>query len=304
MKPNLIFAAILLIFLSYGCSQPVGSSLLTNGSSNSEEDDSTTDSGATDGPLEISSENTELVLNVEESDKIEVTGKCVDLDRRKNRIIVEVFAGEDENATPYISNAISDLCQTAEAGLLPGETCFWVTKGIGIVEGPPVSRSFPQCHDGAFGFAVKLGKVLVSGATNLKYTIRFKLRTLDGILSDSQWGRVSVTRTLVPPSLDKITANDFGSSCLIEGSPARFNQEISYMLTKTGAGNGAVVPMGNVYPSRLISSLLTPNSSVYSWEDKAGIIAGATFTYSLDSRHETPYLPNQTRQFRPQLQIP
>lgn len=273
--------------------------MLTSESS-SKDDDPTTDTGSADGQIEITADNTEISLSVDDSDKIEITGKCTDLDRRKNRILVEVFAGEDESATPYISNGISDFCQTVAAGIAVGSTpqdaCFWVTKGVGIIEPPPVSRSFPQCHDGVFGFAVKLGKVLENGVLPpLKYTIRFKMRTLDGILADTPWSRVSVTRTLNTPSIDRISANDSDFSCLVETSPARFNQDITYMLTKTATGNGASVIFGDVYPGRLTTATITPEASVFSWKNwgaGAGMIAGATYTYTLDSLHANPYFPS------------
>jgi hypothetical protein len=293
VKPNLIFAAILLIFFSYGCSQPVGTStsLLTSESSNPDDDDTSTDTGSSDGQLDMLPESEELTVNIDDSDRVEITGKCVDLDRRKNRILVEVFAGEDETATPYISNSISDFCQTSDAGIPIGQSCFWVTKGIGIVEPAPVNRSFPQCHNGEFGFSVRLGKaLLVAGNPNQKYTVRMKLRTLDGILADSTWKRVLVTRGLNNPSIDKVSANDLAYTCTIESSPARFNPLIGYSMARQATDrSGVIAAAGTVFVNEYSDDLVT-GLNVYNYLDGRKI-AGVTYTYTLTAEDQTGWAP-------------
>lgn len=309
MKLNRIFALIIICLTAYGCSQPIGNSLLTSSSSGTS---TTSDNGTTTGQIEISADNSDLVMNVDQSDKIEITGKCTDLDRKKNRILVEVFAGEDETATPYISNSISDKCQTTGAGLTVGDSCFWVTKGVGIIEGPPVNRSFPQCHDGVFGFAVKLGKILENpslGSPPLRYTVRFKLRTLEGLLVDSQWSKVMVTRNLNNPTIDKVTADQTLYSCALEMSPTRFNLNMHYALTRTITDIRGTSAPGTIFSGK-DTSIITTNDSVFSWSDdnnpgshspaaSPGVLGGVTYNYTLTSTDSTfytiPYVTPQTQ---------
>ena len=239
MKLKHFFALFIAMFLYIGCSrQPIGNSLLSSASSNLIDDSTSTDD---DGELDIQPDNTAMTVYVDDTDKVEITGNCKDKDRKKNRIIVEVFAGDDETQDPYISNSVSDLCQNVlkDAGLFaPLTKCFWVTKGVGLIEDVnlPTQRSFPQCHGGRFGFSIKLGKILVPSIAgpNTKYTVRFKLRTLDGILSDSPYSRVSVARELGTPVIDSANfsivtgpPNDT-IQCKVKASAARFNFGILY----------------------------------------------------------------------------
>lgn len=280
------------MFLFFGCNQqPIGNTLLSSGNTGNSVIDTTTTTDE-DGTLDIQPDNAEMTINVDDSDKIEITGTCKDLDRKKNRILVEVFAGEDETVTPYISNDLSDKCQTAAADIPIGDKCFWVTKGVGVIEnaGLPDEKSFPQCHNGRFGFAVKLGKVLVQAAgANLKYTVRFKLRTLDGLLSDSTFGRVSVARGLNVPVIDSATPSTTTIQCDIKTSPARFNFGIQYALKRTYTDSKGVTgaPV-NLY-SNWITDNITVGMSVFSYNDFPLsvplniMLQGVTYNYTLES---------------------
>lgn len=296
MKLNHISALLIAMFLFIGCSkQPIGNSLLSSAKSGDLPDDSTTTSD--DGELDIQPDNSAITVYVDNSDKVEITGNCKDLDRKKNRIIVEVFAGDDETFDPYISNSVSDLCQnvTNDAGLFaPLAKCFWVTKGIGLIEDAnlPTQRSFPQCHGGRFGFSVKLGKILVPAIAgpNTKYTVRFKLRTLDGILSDSTYSRVSVARELNTPVIDSATYSVAATTlqCNVKTSPARFNFGVLHALTRTITdAAGTVGPPLTIY-SNISTILIADGSSVFSWNDTPNgttniILQGATYNYTLTS---------------------
>lgn len=382
-------------FFFFGCNQPVANSLLTSGS-----DTQTAvpiESPDDQGQLDIQPDNSTLVMNIDQSDQIEITGSCKDMNRRKNRILVEVFAGDDETLDPYISNAISNKCLDTSAASIktglefshntlepfalvvqvggnytfnsiagtgtPGYTytivsdttggagatidpatgvftasgaasgsviirsrdssvppqdsfsyvtvvpslaaplptsnmrnCFAVTKGIGLVEdaGLPTERSFPQCHNGRFGFSVKLGKVLanaVSGQPNQRYTVRFKLRTLDGLLSDTVWSRVTVERGLSMPVITGLTKDDTTYACNLEMSPARFNQNILYTLNRTHTDVQGTVGNRDLF-ANLNTSTVTTNDSAFSWRDDnfatthasgmiAGMVGGITYTYTL-----------------------
>lgn len=271
----------------------MGKTLLSSPTTTTTTDDST----SSDGDLEIIPDNTNLSVNLDNSDRAEVTGTCKDLDRRKNRILVEVFAGDPNVVlTPYISNALSDKCQTIASGLPITDKCFFVTKGLGLVEdlGLPTERSFPQCHNGRFGFSVKLGRALetVTPGTFDKYVIRIKLRTLDGILSDSVVSEVSVDRNIMAPVIDSVTADQDNFACNLKMSASRFSPTVQYALSRTYTDADST----NVGPTTLFSGKTTAsiidNDSVFSWRDDnlvsthappsvAGVIAGVAYTYTL-----------------------
>lgn len=243
VKPNHFVFVFFALFWLFGCNvKPLGESLLTKGTSTS--DDTSTD--LVDDVLEIKPDNDTMTVYIDDTNRVEITGSCKDLDRKTNRIIVEVFAGEDESTLrPYISNSFSDLCldtsgaNSNESGLTVGQKCFWVTSGSGLVEdvGLPSERSFPQCHNGRFGFAFRLGKVLVPtvGTINSKYTVRMKLRSLEGILSDSAFARVLVNREVRTPIIDSVTYSEVagGFECSVKALPARFNDGLVYTLERT-----------------------------------------------------------------------
>ncbi|AGH95551.1 hypothetical protein [Pseudobdellovibrio exovorus] len=401
MKTKPFFFAVLSVFL-IGCSQPVGTSLLTSGSQVLPTDNS--GGTTTEGQLDIQADNTTLALSIDHSDQIEITGSCKDLNRRNNRILVEVFAGEDETQDPYISNAVSNRCldtsaSTQKSGLelshntlnpyslviqtggaysfssiagtgtppytysviadtdttgtslinastgafiagpTPGSVvvrstdssvppqfsdsyvtvvpslatpiatnntrnCFTVTKGIGITEdaGLPVERSFPQCHNGRFGFSVKLGRILVNptaGLPNQKYTVRFKLRTLDGILADTGWSRLVVDRGLTVPSIDSITSDNPNFACTVKMSPTRFNPNVLYTLNRSFTDSIGTTANTNLFSNRS-TTVTTIGDSVYEWRDDnslathnpsvvAGLIAGVRYTYTLSATDNNFY---------------
>lgn len=299
MKLNLaiyILGAILL-----GCSQqPVGKSLLSSASNTTTTTTTTTDNG----DLDIQPDNTDMSVSIDKSDVVEISGSCRDLNRKNNRILVEVFTGDDETITPYISNAISDKCQTVDSGLPITDKCFWVTKGIGLVEdsGLPTERTFPQCHDGRFSFSVKLGQILTNPSPGLpaqKYTVRFKLRTLEGLLSDSVWSRVSVSRDIDAPTIDSISFDQTNFGCQLAMSPARFNQNIKYTLQRT-----VTDALNSTTSASLIvstdSTFTTTNDSLYSWRDDNFfsthtqnphfVLSGLSYTYTLLASYaNTPF---------------
>jgi hypothetical protein len=290
-----------------GCNnQPLTSTLLVSGLASSDQTITPgIGTGDDSGTLDIHPDNQDVSAMVEDTDKVEVSGSCNDLNRKKNRIIVEAFSGENENDTPYISNAISDFCQqtTLWGGVTPstgngtpiGAECFWVTKGIGIVEDAniPLSRkSYPQCHNGRFSFAVRLGGVLQNPAPNgSRYLIRFKIRTLEGQIAESTWSRVYVTRKLAVPSIDFIEENDNLYYCSLSMSPARFNQNILYTLTRAQQGASTVANF-NLYTNQN-SLITTAGNSTYSYSDDttraSNIISGVTYTYTLTSTESTIY---------------
>ena len=288
---SLLFITLIFIF---SCSpSPIAKSLLSNPSTTT----TTEVPASNDGDLEIVPDNTNLSVNIDTSDRAEVTGTCKDLDRRKNRILVEVFAGDPNTGiTPYISNALSDKCQTTASGLPITDKCFFVTKGLGLVEdlGLPSERSFPQCHNGRFGFSVKLGKAIETATVGTfdKYVIRIKLRTTDGILSDSVVSEVNVDRNIATPVIDSLIADQDNFSCNLKMSVARFNPFIQYTLNRTYTDAvSSDVTQAPLFSGKTTASIID-NDSVFSWKDDnfafthvpssvRGVIAGVSYTYTL-----------------------
>ena len=296
MKLKHVFALFIAMFLFFGCSkQPIGTSLLSSGRAGDSHDGST--STSEDGELDIQPDNSAITVHVDDADKVEITGNCKDMDRKKNRIIVEVFAGDDETQDPYISNSVSDMCQNVvnDAGLFaPLTRCFWVTKGVGLIEDAnlPTQRSFPQCHGGRFGFSLKLGKILVPSIAgpNTKYTVRFKLRTLDGILADSTYSRVSVARELNTPVIDSATYSITTTTlqCNVKTSPARFNFGVLHALTRTITDAAGTVGAPLTLYTGISTISILDGSSVFSWNDQPNgttniILQGVTYNYTLTS---------------------
>lgn len=160
------------------------------------------------GSLSIESDQSSYVKNVDEGDIIEISGKCSDLGIRQNRIMVEVYEGEDTSLStgPYINNALGTTCSnSSETSALNGQKCFWITEGKGVIDG---SAEYPQCYNGRFSFSVRLGRVLrddpagpVNDASNArkKYLVRFQLTTQQGTLSASPWASATVERGLTKP---------------------------------------------------------------------------------------------------------
>lgn len=311
MKTFQILFIIGSLFFLAACGAPVGTtSLLSSGSSSTP---TTTTGEEESGELEIRADNQELTVNIEDNDKVEISGTCSDLNRKKNRIIVEVFSGEGdaENGNPYISNAISDKCLPAVGaftgnGTVVGLPCFWVTKGVGLIEelGLPTQRPFPQCHNGRFSFAVRLGAVMTAPApSGSRYTVRFKIRTQEGIISESEWSRAFVTRKLTIPNIDNLIANQNAFSCTLEMSPARFNQNITYDLSRVQTGTNIATGSGTVSSTtfalfggvRINSSSIIPGISAYNFVSNPNtslhpVIAGMSYTYTLNSLEATNYL--------------
>lgn len=378
MNLNHLVLTILTSVFIFGCTQPIGSSLLSNYSSTCDPlKDSNCDSSGSSasGQVEINATNSVLSVPMEDGEQVEIAGTCIDQGHKNNRILVEVYAGEDESSDPYISNAINDLCYpstnsirsgleatvanpksmvigtaqgytfSGSGGTAPytyaivlgsgainagtgayvsgpatgtdiievtdasGQTsrsivtvlsgittpavttdnkkCFSVTRGIGLVEdaGLPTERTFPQCHNGQFGFSVRLGKVLANptlGQPNYKYMVRYKLRALDGTNLDSVWGKVVIDRALSTPIVESVTNVHASQKCTIKTKPARFNPGILYTLTRTYtdilATNAGTT---NLYTNANTLGTVV-GTSVFEWDD-VGLVDGVTYNYTLTS---------------------
>ena len=291
MKPQIYSFFFLLSFsIFFGCS-PVATSLLTDRSSTCDptvtsclDDDDSSAAGA----IDIQPDTPDLSMNIDKGNTIEITGSCKDLGRRKNRILVEVFAGDlNEAVEPYISNDRGSNCYNfalageTSSGIMHDSPCFWVTKGIGLVEDPlvPSRKLYPQCHNGQFGFSVRLGRVLSDVALGINYRVRFKLRTEDSGISETPWSRVTISRQLTAPSIDSRTIDPTLFKCTLENSVARFNQDITYTLGrafKLRAGT-FTTPADSVTGFTAIRS---SNANAFLYEDLERV-DGVTYSYAI-----------------------
>ena len=194
---------ILLLFLVgffYSCTPPVQSTLIKDRAECTESNGCIkVQQKEVSGDLSITPDSNQITANVERSDSVEVSGSCRDLGRYDNRIIVQVFEGEDEGGQAYLDNSASFNCigSTTTTPAINGTRCFWNTLGSGIVA---PTTEFSRCFNGRFSFRVRLGKTLRDGSNNIiNYLIRFKLRTTNPA-ADSPYGRVVVNRAISKPS--------------------------------------------------------------------------------------------------------
>ena len=290
-----IFTILSLFVLATSCGGSIASSLLSDAKSTCDvlTNPACTDSGDgaggnTTSALEITPSSLNITANLDKSDIVEITGTCNDKGIRKNRILVDVFAGDiNETVEPYISNDKGSICANlagaglTSSGIPHGANCFWITKGIGLTEdfGLPSQRDYPQCHNGQFGFSVRLGKVLTDTTLGTNYLVRLKLRTEDNGVSESVLSRVVVARQIGAPSIDSRTIDPTLFKCSLKNSVARFNQNISYVLSRsykivqTGA-QSATVPVTGYNP-------LTSASSLAYAFDNFELVDGVTYSYSI-----------------------
>lgn len=244
------FKLVYLLFSVYlvSCSNQMTSGILTNSTScvGLNCSSSTT---STAGELSIDPDSKVIAAPVDTSDIIDVSGICQDLDRRNNRILVQVFESEDTSTTPYIDNSIDNYCQDSTStleyrsvtsgGTTTKQKCFFVSNGIGLSDSTMSTPQYPQCFNGRFSFQVRLGRVMrkdpyitdISDANPVtNYLVRMKIRTIEGMgaISDSAWSSIQVTRYIAPPS---VTADGDNSAIRVKLKvlPAKF-RDIRYTI--------------------------------------------------------------------------
>jgi hypothetical protein len=169
--------SIFAMFFIVACTQPMANSLLVDFSSEClNQGIGCTNSNASTNQLEISATNSALTKNIEDGDTIEISGTCVDQDHRNNRIVVEVYAGEDETMDPYFNNVNTDQCLIPPSNNNPVrsglETVFVDQKALLI--GPSMSYTFTASggtppYTFSFvsgGGGITAGGLYTSGASN------------------------------------------------------------------------------------------------------------------------------------------
>ncbi len=210
MKSLRFFLLAMGSFLIFGSCNSNQSSGILSDSGSCDILDCPTPQTTVEGSLGIEADAGTYYQNVDQGDVIEIAGKCSDLGVRNNRIMVEVYEGED-HPDAYIDNSRSLNCENSLTPALNGQRCFWITQGRGVVDG---GLEYPQCFNGRFSFSVRLGRIIrtIESAVNpaainddasnprKKYMVRFKLRIQDGAISETPWNS-----TLIDRGVTKVT---------------------------------------------------------------------------------------------------
>ncbi len=243
---------LLLMFVFHGCTGAVNNStLLSQFKPCVDTENCTTNTpGVIAGELRILPDDGEIHSSPEGSDLVEITGSCEDLGRKSNRILVQVYEGEDDSISPIIDNSIGIMCQDnistsslASNGGAP-KTCMLISQGIGLADSGQSTSQFPQCFNGRFSFQLRMGRIIrndttvndKTDATNprTRYLVKLKLRTTEGITADSGASTMFVNRALQTPSFS-VTKNKENDRCEINFNPSKF-RDSRYTLYSTWTG--------------------------------------------------------------------
>jgi hypothetical protein len=241
---------MMLVFIFQGCTQALNSTLLSAGGKPCEENCTTSTPGTITGELGIIPDEGEIFASPEGTDLVEISGSCKDLGRDKNRILVQVFEGEDDSRQAIIDNSIDLNCQDniSTTSLLSsggvGKTCMLVAQGIGLADQSETVAKYPQCFNGRFSFQLRFGRIIRkdtflndrSDATNpkVRYLVKMKLRTNNGATSDSAAATMVVRRDL-PTPIFSVTPNKENDRCEINFNPSKF-RDSRYTLYTTWTG--------------------------------------------------------------------
>lgn len=245
---SLIFI-LFVMSVFHGCTAAENTTLLSKDKPCTE-NCTTATPGTIEGELAILPDEGEIFSSPEGSDLVEITGSCKDLGRKSNRILVQVYEGEDDSVSPIIDNSIGVTCQDnistsslmSSAGV--GKTCLLISQGIGLADTGNSTTQFPQCFNGRFGFQLRIGRIIrrdttannSDDATNprVRYLVKMKLRTTEGITADSGASTMVVTRALATPTFS-VTKNKDNDRCEINFNPSKF-RDVRYTLYSTWTG--------------------------------------------------------------------
>lgn len=240
-------SVLLSMFVLYSCTAAVNSKSLLSENTPCTENCSTSTPGTISGDLMILPDEGEIFASPEGSDLVEITGACKDLGRKANRILVQVFEGEDDSVAPIIDNSIGVTCQsnisTSSLAASP-DPCIYVSQGIGLADTGNTISQFPQCFNGRFSFQIRLGRIIRRNATlndqvedtnpKVRYLVKMKLRTTDGVTADSAASMMTVNRALQTP-IFSVTPNRDNDRCEINFNPSKF-RDVRYSLYTTWTG--------------------------------------------------------------------
>ncbi|MBC7420775.1 MAG: hypothetical protein H7328_08605 [Bdellovibrio sp.] len=159
-----------LLLLLVGCVKPIGkTSLLTSGSSTCA-DFSCSDSSGVDASAKIALgiDNSDIVSSTDTNDTVEIAGSCTDLGRKNNRIMVQVFAGENLSVNPYIDNDISSDCQQTGNSITAGIEPSDLKTTSFVIMGPSQTFTFVASGGTApYAFTVNSGAGTMNVSTGL-----------------------------------------------------------------------------------------------------------------------------------------
>lgn len=253
---------LLLMFTFHGCTGAVNNSTLLSQYKPCTENCTSSTPTKIEGELAILPDEGEIFSTPEGSDLVEVTGSCKDLGRKSNRILVQVYEGEDDSISPIIDNSIGITCQDnistsslmSTAGV--GKTCLLIAQGIGLADSGQSTAQFPQCFNGRFSFQLRLGRIIRKFTTvndrsddtnpKVRYLVKLKLRTTEGITADSGTSTMVVTRGIQTPSFS-VTKNKDNDRCEINFNPSKFrDSRYTLYTTWTGPSYAASGAMTNV----------------------------------------------------------
>ncbi len=238
---------IILCFLFFQSCNPQETKSLLTTFQVCTENCTTADQTQIEGDLSIDPENSQMSFNVDKGNLVEISGTCKDLGRKNNRIIINAFeVEEDESGLPYIDNTISPNCQTNVLGMTTTQQCVFVTHGKGLTESGQV---YPQCINGRFSFLVRVGNVSKVATVVKNYLIRMKLRTTDGLTSESGWARTAIKRVISVPNFTLIR-DSTNLRCEIKTEGFKFKHapfanvpdnipDITYMVKRDSSGFSA-----------------------------------------------------------------
>lgn len=241
MKSNWGYFIILCVLFFQSCNPQETKSLLTTFEICSE-NCTTAEQTQIEGELSIDPENSQMSFNVDKGNLVEISGTCKDLGRKNNRIIVNAFEVEDdESGLPYVDNTISPNCQTNVLGMTTAQQCVFVSHGKGLTESGQV---YPQCINGRFSFMVRVGNVSKVATVVKNYLVRMKLRTTDGLTSESGWARTAIKREVSVPNFT-VFPDPTNLRCEVKTEGFKFKHspfntdnipDITYMVKRDGSG--------------------------------------------------------------------
>ncbi len=127
-------------------------------------------------PIDIHPGFSAITVNMTDADSVAIHGACND-EGRRNLIIVKAWKGSDTSLNPYVDSQIGQSCEVTEVDI-KGE-CLVLEKDYSYShDGFQIE---PICKNKKFAFKVKLGAPSHDGT----YLVRMKIRTFDGIVTDS-----------------------------------------------------------------------------------------------------------------------
>jgi len=302
---------LLLMFVFHGCTGAVNNSTLLSEFKPCTENCSSSTPDAIQGELSILPDEGEIYSSPEGSDLVEITGACKDLGRKSNRILVQVYEGEDDSVSPIIDNSIGIVCQdnisTTSLASNGGaaKTCMLISQGIGLADAGQSTSQFPQCFNGRFSFQLRMGRIIRRDTTandktdanpRVKYLVKLKLRTTEGITADSGTSTLVVTRALQTPSFS-VTKNKENDRCEINFNPSKF-RDSRYTLYSTWTGpsyaaSGSMTNIisGTVYVDRSPTFPGLGNGTTIEkfyhfgepLDSSIGLMPGVNYTYRMET---------------------